>query len=229
MIRSYLVPHTMADSLLEGVAGRHSTYDNTTRTHERGLRPCLTRARSRLSHASCGMHTLARIHTQHSSQITDPLRATPDGSHSSLCARAAAATKCEIYPSRTTGKRIAAAARQLAPTCAANHRSPLIERFAMPARGARDQRTSCVGVVVGVHCIGLHQNDSIERWQPVVAAAGAAATDEPTPQSFFRHAPPWISDRQTIAEGLKKHQGRLRRRRFTKKGANHSDFLGPTQ
>ena len=25
MIRSYLVPHTMADSLLEGVAGRHST------------------------------------------------------------------------------------------------------------------------------------------------------------------------------------------------------------
>ena len=55
----------------------------------------------------------------------------------------------------------------------------------MPARGARDQRTSCVGVVVGVHCIGLHHNDSIERWQPVVAAAGAAATDEPTQHKVF--------------------------------------------
>ena len=135
--------------------GGRPTFDNTTRTHEQGLRPCLTSSRSRLSHASCGMHTLARAHTQHSSQLTDGLRATPGGSHSSLCARAAAATKAELYPSRTTGKCIAAPARQLAPTCAANHRSPLIERFAMPARGARDQRTSSVGVVVGVHCIGL--------------------------------------------------------------------------
>ena len=80
---------------------------------------------------------------------------------------------------------IAAAARQIAPPSSATTRSPLIERFATPARGARDQRTSCVGVVVGVHCIGLHQNDSIERRQPVVAAAGAAAIDEPTQHKVF--------------------------------------------
>ena len=133
MIRSYLVPHTTLNGGHHHArGGGRPKLDNTTRTHERGLRPCLTRARCRLSHASCGMHTLARAHTQHSSQLTDGLRATPDGSHSSLCARAAAATKSEIYPSRTNGKCIAAPARQLAPTCAANHRSPLIERVCDP-------------------------------------------------------------------------------------------------
>ena len=55
----------------------------------------------------------------------------------------------------------------------------------MPARGARDQRTSSVGVVVGVHCIGLHQNDSIGKRQPVVAAAGAAAIDDPTQHNVY--------------------------------------------
>ena len=43
----------------------------------------------------------------------------------------------------------------------------------MPARGTRGQHTSSVGVVVGVHCISLHQNDSNERKRPVVTAAGA--------------------------------------------------------
>ena len=188
MIRSYLVPHTTLNGGHHHARGGgrwRPKLDNTTRTHERGLRPSLTRARSRLSHASCGMHTLARAHTQHSSAHADRLRATPGGSHSSLCAGAAAATKAATYPSKLDGKCIAAPARQLAPTCAANHRSPLIERFATPARGARDQRTSCVDVVVGVHCISLHQNDSIERRQPVVAAAGAAAIDDPTQHNIY--------------------------------------------
>ena len=135
--------------------GGRPKFDNTTRTHQRGLRPSLTPARSGLSHATCGMHTLARARTQHSSEIADALRATPVGSHSSLCAGATAATKAATYPSRTTGKRIAAAARQIAPTCAANHRSPLIERFAMPTRGARGQHTSSVGDVVVVHNVGI--------------------------------------------------------------------------
>ena len=186
MIRSYLVPHTTLNGGHHHArGGGRPKLDNTTRTHQRGLRPSLTPARSRLSHATCGTHTLARARTQHCSAHADGMRATPVGSHSSLCARAAAATKADSYPSKLDGKRIAAAARQLAPTCAANQRSPLIERFATPARGARDQRTSCVGVVVGVHCIGLHHNDSIGKRQPVVAAAGAAATDEPTQHKVF--------------------------------------------
>ena len=186
MIRSYLVPHTTLNGGHHHArGGGRPKLDNTTRTHERGLRPSLTRARSRLSHASCGTHTRSRARTQHSSEIADGLRATPVGSHSSLCARAAAATKCELYPSRTNGKCIAAPARQLAPTCAANHRSPLIERFAMPARGTRGQHTSSVGDVVVVHNVGIYSCHSIEQRRPVVTAAGAAATDEPTQHIVF--------------------------------------------
>ena len=129
MIRSYLVPHTTLNGGHHHArGGGRPKFDNTTRTHQRGLRPSLTPARSRLSHATCGTHTLARARTQHCSAHADGMRATPVGSHSSLCARAAAATKAASYPSKMIGKSIAAPARQLAPTCAANHRSPLIER-----------------------------------------------------------------------------------------------------
>ena len=54
-----------------------------------------------------------------------------------------------------------------------------------PARGARNQHTRSVRDVVGIHCIGLRLIDSIERRQPVVAAVGAAATDDPTQRNVY--------------------------------------------
>ena len=124
---------------------------NTTRKHTQGLRPSLSRARSGLSHAACGTHTRSRARSQHSSGRADESRATPIGSHSSNCARATAASKAEPNPSKSDGKMIAAAEHQIAPPCAANCRSPLIERFAIPAGSSRVQRTSSDGDVVVVH------------------------------------------------------------------------------
>ena len=55
----------------------------------------------------------------------------------------------------------------------------------MPARGTRGQHTSSVGDVVVVHNVGIHECHSIELRRPVVTAAGAAATDEPTQHNVF--------------------------------------------
>ena len=134
---SFLIPHTMADNLIEAVAAASG---NTNRPCQTGMRPSLTRARRGLSHAACCTCKGAHACTQHSRGSADTLRVIPDGCHSSLCARASAGLRSASPPSQLDGKRFAEAERQPAPPRSAKIPSPLVAESCNTERHRRGSK-----------------------------------------------------------------------------------------